>query len=79
MDKKYYISLFESYPDVVDLEQFREMLGGIADSTARKLIRENRVKHYNIRNTYLIPKDWVVEYVLSKHYASYKRKLKAHI
>jgi excisionase family DNA binding protein len=79
MDKKYYINLFESYPDVVDLEQFREMLGGIADSTARKLIHENRVKHYNIRNTYLIPKDWVVEYVLSKHYASYKRKLKAHI
>ncbi len=79
MDKKYYIKLFESFPDVVDLKQFREMLGGIADSTARKLILENRVKHYNIRNTFLIPKDWVIEYVLSKHYAKYKLKLKARI
>jgi len=79
MDKKYYISLFESYPDVVDLEQFRKMLGGIADSTARKLMKENNVKHYYIHCTYYIPKEWVIEYVLSKHYTTYKKKLKARI
>lgn len=77
MDKKYYTRLFEKYPDVLTLDEFRAMLGGIGDSTARKLMQENRVKHYYIRSTYYIPKEWVIEYVLSKHYATYKKKLKA--
>ncbi|MEG0892705.1 MAG: DNA-binding protein [Oscillospiraceae bacterium] len=79
MDRKYYVALFERYSEVVTLDEFKEMLGGIADSTARKLIRENRVKHYYIRCTYLIPKEWVIEYVLSKHYASYKKSLKVQV
>lgn len=51
--RKYYEQLFNKYPDVVTLSQFRNMLGGIGDGTARKLMRENRVKHYYIRSTYL--------------------------
>ena len=51
-DREKYRQKFASYPDLVNLIQFREMLGGIADSTARKLMRENRVKHYYIRTTY---------------------------
>ena len=70
---------YASYPEVVNLLQFREMLGGIADSTARKLMRENRVKHYYVRTTYLIPKEWVIDYLLSTHYAQYRMKLKARI
>ena len=58
--RKYYEQLFNKYPDVVTLSQFRNMLGGIGDGTARKLMRENRVKHYYIRSTYLIPKAWVL-------------------
>ena len=79
MDKKYYYALFERYPEVVTLDEFREMLGGIADSTARKLLRENRVKLYYIRCTYFIPKEWIIEYVLSKHYTSYKKRLKVQV
>ncbi len=79
MDKKYYYALFERYPEVVTLDEFREMLGGIADSTARKLLRENRVKHYYIRCTYFIPKEWIIEYVLSNHYTSYKKRLKVQV
>lgn len=41
--RKYYEQLFNKYPDVVTLSQFRNMLGGIGDGTARKLMRENRV------------------------------------
>jgi hypothetical protein len=79
MDKNYYTALFEKYPEVVTLDDFKKMLGGIADSTARKLIQENRVKHYYIRCTYYIPKVWVIAYVMSRHYATYKKKLKAKI
>ena len=33
--RKYYEQLFNKYPDVVTLSQFRNMLGGIGDGTAR--------------------------------------------
>ena len=87
-NRKYYEQLYTDYPSVVTLTQFRGMLGGIGDSTARKLMRENRVKHYyirqtylipKIRQTYLIPKDWVIDYVLSEHYAEYREQLKVQV
>ena len=53
-NRKYYEQLYTEYPTVVTLIQFRQMLGGIGDTTARKLMRENRVKHYYIRHTYLV-------------------------
>lgn len=77
--REYYENLFASYPDVVTLQEFREMLGGIGDGTARKLMRGNRVKHYYIRHTYLIPKPYVIDYVLSAHYAEYKNELKVQV
>ena len=73
-EREKYRRKYASYPEVVNLLQFREMLGGIADSTARKLMRENRVKHYYIRTTYLIPKEWVIDYLLSTHYAQDRMK-----
>jgi hypothetical protein len=77
--KTYYKELFKDYPDVVTLKEFRQMLGGIADSTARKLVRENRVKHFYIRDTYMIPKKCVIDYVTSEHYAEYKQFLKVQV
>lgn len=77
--KKYYKELFKDYPDVVTLIQFREMLGGIADSTARKLVRASIVKHFYIRDTYFIPKKYVIDYVTSEHYAKYKHTLKVQV
>jgi len=50
-NQEYYEQLFETYPDVVTLDEFRAMLGGIGDSTVRKLMRENHVKHFHIRDT----------------------------
>lgn len=75
----YYEQLFAGYPDVVTLPEFCKMLGGIADGTARKLMRKNAVRHYYIRDTYFIPKPWVIDYVLSNQYALYKKELKVQI
>lgn len=77
--KSYYKELFKDYPDVVTLVQFREMLGGIADSTARKLMRTNAVKHFYIRDAYMIPKKCVIDYVTGEHYAEYKHSLKVQV
>ena len=67
---------FESYPDLLTLEQFRAMLGGIADGTARKLMRENRVEHFMANTTYYIPKIKAIDYICGQHYRRYRRKLK---
>ncbi|MGE5495957.1 MAG: hypothetical protein ACM3S4_11725 [Burkholderiales bacterium] len=77
--RKQYEQLFASYPDVVTLPEFRKMLGGISRSTAYKLMHENRVKHFYIQTTFLIPKEWVIDYVMSDHYNEYKKLLKAQI
>lgn len=78
-DRKYYRARFQKYPDVVTVIQFREMLGGIGDKTARKIINENHIKHYYIRTTFYIPKECVIDYLLSTHYAIYRNKLKAKV
>lgn len=78
-NRAYYKELYKDYPDLVTLEQFRQMLGGIGDTTARKLIRGNHVKHFYIRGSYLIPKKSVIDYVLSDHYAEYKHSLKVQV
>ena len=82
-NKAYYMNLFYKYPDVVTLPVFCEMLGGIADSTARKLLRAGHVKSFNIPKhngrQYMIPKVFIIEYVLSDHYARFKKKLRAQI
>lgn len=82
-NKAYYLNLFRKYPDVVELPVFCDMLGGIADSTARKLLRAGHVKSFNIPkhngHRYMIPKLFIIEYILSNHYAKFKKKLKAQI
>lgn len=75
----FYENYFASYPDVVSLNQFRKMLGGLGEVQARKLMQQNQVKHFFIRGTYLIPKASVIDYVLGTHYAKYRLKLKAQI
>ena len=77
--RTHYEKLFAAYPDVVTLPEFQAMLGGIGDSTARKIMRANKVKHFYIRCTYLIPKTCVIDYVLSEDYAEYSKTLKARI
>ena len=44
-----------------------------------KIMRANKVKHFYIRCTYLIPKTCVIDYVLSDDYAEYSKTLKARV
>ena len=68
--------LFSEYPDVVSLPEMCTMMGGIGDSTARKLLRSGRIKSFLIRSTYYIPKKYVIDYLLSDHYKIYQQELK---
>ena len=79
MGRKEWERAFRKYPDVVTLPEFCEMLGGIGDGTARRLMQEQIVEHYVIRTTYYIPKKFVIDYVLSPHYLEFRKKLKAKL
>lgn len=78
-NQEYYEQLFESYPDVVTLDEFKAMLGGIGETGARKILHGHHIKYFFIGRTYRIPKVWVIEYVLSDHYAQYRQELKAQV
>lgn len=76
-NRRYYERLFKPYPDLVTVLQFREMLGGVGDCFARRLIRDGQVRHFYIKPHYLIPKSSIIDYVLSEDYAC--RKLKVRV
>ena len=60
-----YRLLFPNYPDVVDIPQFCEMLGGISKKTAYKLMRDNEIAHLRVGRAYKIPKCHVIAYLQS--------------
>ena len=76
MTRKELKILFSKYPDVVSLPELCAMMGGIGDSTARKLLRNGRIKSLMVRSTYYIPKKYVIDYLLSDHYKMYQQELK---
>lgn len=65
-DPKYLLtSMFEHYPDVVNIPQLCEMLGGISSKSAYKLLQTNRIFHFKIGRTYKIPKFQIITYLQS--------------
>jgi len=77
--RKYYEAYWSQYDDVVTLNEFRKMLGGLGEVQARRLLQNKTVKSFKIRGEYHIPKQCVIDYVLSSHYAKYRQILKAQI
>ena len=64
-NREAYRLLFAGYPDVVDINQLCEMLGGISVKTAYKILRNNEIAHLKIGRAYRIPKCHVIAYVQS--------------
>lgn len=59
-------NIFEKYPDVVDVEDLRIMLGGISKKLAYRLLADNEIRSIKIGRTYKIPKIYVIEYLLGE-------------
>ena len=79
-NRDYYEKLFEAYPDVVSMETLMEMLGGVSISFARRILRQGIIKNFILaEKAYMIPKQNVIDYVVSPAYQEYKHKLKSQI
>ena len=59
-------SMFENYPDVVEVEDLRKMLGGIINRLAYKLLAEQEIRSVRVGRAYKIPKICVIEYLLGE-------------
>ena len=55
--------MFAEYPDVVDVEQIRRMLGGISRKLAYRLLASGELRSVRIGRSYRIPKLYVIEYL----------------
>ena len=55
-------TIFASYPDVVSIDQLKEMLG-IGISLAYKLVKQNYIRSRRVGREYKIPKANVIEYI----------------
>jgi len=58
-----YTLMFQDYPDVVNIAQLCDMLGGISTKTAYKLLQTNRIQHFKIGRSYKIPKAHIIAYL----------------
>jgi len=58
-----YKLLFSEYPDVVNVKQMCEMLGGIGEKTGYRLLHTGKIKYFTIGRNYRIPKIHVIDYL----------------
>lgn len=59
-------SMFENYPDVVEVDDLRKMLGGISKKLAYRLLSDQEIRSVRVGRTYKIPKICVIEYLIGE-------------
>ena len=55
--------MFAEYPDVVDLKQLCQMLGGVGPKAAYKLLHDGNIRYFKIGRGFRIPKTRVIEFI----------------
>ena len=77
-DRSYYERMFTGFPELVATKELREMLGGVCENTALKILRAKQIQHYRIRGAYMIPKECVIDYMLTEEYEKLRRPWRLH-
>lgn len=60
------MTMFEKYPDVVEVNDLRVMLGGISKKLAYRLLADQEIRSVKIGRTYKIPKICIIEYLMGE-------------
>lgn len=60
------MTMFEKYPDVVEVNDLRVMLGGISKKLAYRLLADQENRSVKIGRTYKIPKVCIIEYLMGE-------------
>ena len=60
-------SMFNDYPDLVNFNQMRKMLGNIGPTLAYKLLRNGTIKSIKVGRAYRISKINIINYLMQNH------------
>lgn len=59
--------MLEKYPDVLTVEELKEILRYSSSTTIYKILKEGKIESRHVKgNRYLIPKVSVIKYLLDK-------------
>ena len=61
-----YNKLLSGYPEVMNIDQMCDALGGISTRTGYKLLKEGRIKSIKVGREYRIIKTYVTDFLLGK-------------
>ena len=64
-------------PDVAMIEDLALMLGGISTRTAYLLLKRGKNKYFAIRRRYFIPKECVIDFMMSDEYPFFQMKMES--
>lgn len=60
------MEVFKDYPDVVDINEMCQMLGGISTKTGYKILSEKKIRSFKIGRKHMIPKIFILEFLFGK-------------
>jgi len=66
-----------NYPDVATVKDLILMLDGISTRTAHSLLKKGKIKHFIIGHRYYIPKEYVIDFMVSDEYVSFRAKVES--
>ena len=66
------VQMFEKYPDVVEVDDLRVMLGGISKKLAYRLLADQEIRSVRVGRSYKIPKICVIEYLMGEEMCNIK-------
>ena len=58
--------MFKDYPDIITVKQLCEMLGGIGEKAAYRLLHDGHISHFKIGKGFRIPKRSVIAFLSSQ-------------
>lgn len=61
-----YNKLLSGYPEVMNIDQMCDALGGISTRTGYKLLKEGKIKSIKVGREYRIIKTYVTDFLLGK-------------
>ena len=57
--------MFDSYPDVVSVEEIQQMLR-IGKNAVYQLLKDGAIKSIKVGKRYVVPKKYIVDFLLEK-------------
>lgn len=63
--RKTYSKMLQGYPDVLDVEQIRNVLGGISKRTIYKLLKEGKIDSIKVGREYRVTKINMIDFLMN--------------